>query len=189
MLIVESITNNLQIKPLITPSKVTYNLSQLICMLITHRLHNYGSENLSEREAVRWINEECYGNQGIELHQVYRGLKIFLGKKEGIEKHLYNKLHKNNEIIFYDLTSSYLEGDYDNSEIVNYGYNRDKKRGKKQIVLGLLLSDNLPLAHKVWEGKTTDKSTLKEAVSQAQNLGITKFIFVADRGLITQGNL
>jgi len=189
MLIVESIWNNLEIKPLITPSKVTYNLSQLICMLITHRLHNYGSENLSEREAVRWINEECYGNQGIELHQVYRGLKIFLGKKEGIEKHLYNKLHKNNEIIFYDLTSSYLEGDYDNSEIVNYGYNRDKKRGKKQIVLGLLLSDNLPLAHKVWEGKTTDKSTLKEAVSQAQNLGITKFIFVADRGLITQGNL
>jgi transposase len=188
-LIVENIWNSLEIKPFLSSSKMTYDLNQLIYMLIAHRLHNYGSENLSEREGIRWIKEEAYSSLNIELHQVYRGLKILLDQKEKIEKHLHAMLHKNNEIIFYDLTSSYLEGDYEDSNLVDYGYNRDKKKGKKQVVLGLLLSENLPLAHKVWEGNTTDKTTLKEAVSQAKNLGITKFVFVADRGLITKGNL
>ena len=188
-LIVENIWNSLEIKPFLSSSKASYDISQLICMLITHRLHNYGSENLSDREAVRWINEECCRNSKLNLHQVYRGIKIFAGKEEEIEKHLWKKLHNNDEVVFYDLTSSYLEGDYSGSKIADYGYNRDKKIGKKQIVIGLLLSDNLPLAHNVWEGNTSDKTTLKEAVIQAKNIGIKKFIFVADRGLITEGNL
>src|SRR3989338_5031575 len=188
-LIVENIWNSLEIKPFLSSSKASYDINQLICMLIAHRLHNYGSENLSDREAIRWINEECYYNSKLNLHQFYRGIKIFAHKKEEIEKHLCKKLHKNNEVVFYDLTSSYLEGDYNDSKIADYGYNRDKKIGKKQIVLGLLLSDNLPLAHKVWEGNTPDKTTLKEAVMQAKNMGIKKFIFVADRWLITEGNL
>ena len=102
-------------------------------MLIAHRLHNYGSENLSDREAVRWINEECYCNSRFNLHQVYRGIKIFAHKEEEIEKHLCKKLHNNNEVVFYDLTSSYLEGDYSDSKIADYGYNRDKKTRKKQM--------------------------------------------------------
>ena len=40
--------------------------------------------------------------------------------------------------MFYDVTSSYVEGDYEDSDLVDYGYNRDKKKGKKQIVVGLL---------------------------------------------------
>ncbi len=188
-LVVKYIWDELKIDSCLSTSRATYNLNQLIYMLITHRLHNYGSENLSEREGLRWIKEESYSDLDVELHQVYRGIKILLNKKEEIEKHLCNKLHKNSEIVFYDLTSSYVEGVYEESDIVNYGYSRDKKIGKKQIILGLLISDGLPVAHKVWEGNTQDRTTLKEAVEQLKKLGIRKFIFVADRGLITEPNL
>jgi len=179
----------LGIKPFLGASKATYDISQLICMLITHRLHNYGSENLSELEGYRWITEEAYSTLRIELRQVYRSLFILLSKKDDIEKHLCNILNTKKEIVFYDLASSYVEGAYKKSDLVFYGYNRDKKKGKKQIVLGLLLADNLPIAHKVWEGNTADKTTLKEAITQLKELGIKKFIFVADRGIFTDGNI
>ncbi|MFH1585134.1 MAG: IS1634 family transposase [archaeon] len=188
-IIVKQLWDGLEIDSCLSTSKATYDLNQLIYVLITHRLHNYGSENLSEREALRWIKEESYSNLDVELRQVYRGIKILLNKKEEIEKHLCMKLHKNSEVVFYDLTSSYVEGLYEDSEIVNYGYSRDKKIGKKQIILGLLISDGLPVAHKVWEGNTQDRTTLKDAVGQLKKLGIKKFIFVADRGLITEPNL
>src|SRR3989339_502060 len=65
----------------------------------------------------------------------------------------------------------------------------DKKKGKQQIVIGLLLAEGLPFAHKVWKGNTPDKTTLHDAVTQAKELGVTNFVFVADRGLITDKNI
>ena len=53
----------------------------------------------------------------------------------------------------------------------------------------MLLAEGLPLAHKVWEGNTPDKMTLQDAVTQAKELGVTNFVFVADRGLITDKNI
>lgn len=188
-LVVEHIWNSLDIRQFLINSKVTYDINQLIYMLVTHRLHNYGSENLSELEGYRWVTEEAYNTLRIQLRQVYRSLFVLLNKKEDIEKHLCKTLNPKREIVFYDLTSSYAEGAYKKSDIVCYGFNRDKKLGKKQIVLGLLLAESLPLAHEVWEGNTADKSTLKEAISQLMELGIKKFIFVADRGIITEPNI
>jgi transposase len=189
-LLVKHIWDSLNIESLLRTNKVRYDLNQLIYMLITHRLHKFGSENISELEGYRWIKEEAYHTmQKVELQYCYRSLFILLKKKEVIEKHLCNTLHKKKEIVFYDLTSSYVEGEYKKSNLVWYGFNRDKKKGKKQIVLGLLLANNLPLAHKVWEGNKQDKSTLKEAIIQLKDLGIRRFIFVADRGIITAENI
>lgn len=188
-LIVKHIWNSLHIDQFLNKPQLSYDLNQLIYMLIAHRLHNYGSENISELEGYRWVTEEAYNTLKIELRQVYRSLFILLSKKDAIEGHLYSTLNPKKEIVFYDLTSSYVEGAYKKSDLVFYGYNRDKKKGKKQIVLGLLLADNLPLAHKVWEGNTADKTTLKEAISQLKELGIKKFIFVADRGICTEPNI
>ena len=79
-LIVEHIWNSLGICSFLNSSKASYDVNQLIYMLITHRLHNYGSENLSELEAYRWICEESYNTLKINLRQVYRGLFILLNK-------------------------------------------------------------------------------------------------------------
>ena len=188
--VVKKIWEKLNMNVLFYSKKTKIDLNDLLPLLIAHRLHNYGSCNLSEREAHRWICKEAYSKiDRLSLQQVYRTLYLLFKKKNEIERHLCNTLNTKSEVIFYDLTSSYLEGDYDESNLVDFGYNRDKKKGKKQIVLGLLLKDNLPIAHEVWRGNTADKSTLKEAVMQTKSLGINNFIFVADRGIITEKNI
>lgn len=189
-LIVDHLWRQLKLSTLFKELRVDFDIEQILCLLISHRLHNYGSCNLSEREGYRWIKEEAYHTlKKLELQHVYRSLFHLFSKKEQIEIHLSNVLSIKKEIIFYDLTSSYVEGKYKNSEIIDFGYNRDKKRGKEQLVLGLLLAENLPFAHTVWKGNTTDKTTLQEAVEHAQKLGVLTFVFVADRGLITDKNI
>jgi len=187
--LISNLWKELELNKFFTSGK-KYDYNEILSLMISHRLHNYGSCNLSEREAHRWICEEAYTQlPDIELHQLYRILKILYLRKEDLEKHLFSKCQKNGMAILYDLTSSYVEGDYVKSNLVNFGYNRDKKKGKKQIVLGLLLKDGLPIAHKVWRGNTPDKTTLNEAIIQAKSFGITDFIFIADRGLITEKNI
>lgn len=188
--VVSHIWNELGLAKFFRNKKSRIDANDLICLLISHRLHRYGSCNLSEREAHRWITSEAYKQFGkVSLQQVYRLLYFAFNKKQEIEKHLCSTLDIKKEVIFYDLTSSYLEGEYSSSELVEFGYSRDKKRGKEQIVLGLLLSGRLPLGHDIFAGNTPDKTTLNNAIDHAESLGITKFIFVADRGIFTDDNL
>ena len=84
----------------------------------------------------------------------------------------------------YDVTSSYLEGD--KNELAEYGYDRDGKKGKKQIVIGLLTDDEgYPVCCEVFEGNTKDTETFKNQVDKvAHRFGIEKVTFVGDRGMI-----
>lgn len=82
------------------------------------------------------------------------------------------------------MTSSYLEGEH--NELAAFGYNRDKKPGKAQIVIGLLTTaDGDPLAVHVYEGNTADPATVPEQVHTLQSrFGITEVVFVGDRGMV-----
>jgi len=75
---------------------------------------------------------------------IYKGLDYLYTNQEIIENRLFKSYYKNNppKRVFYDVTSSYVEGDYEDSELVAFGYNRDKKKGKKQIVVGLLTDED-----------------------------------------------
>src|SRR3989344_5562505 len=88
----------------------------------------------------------------------------------------------------YDLTSTYFEGD--KCKIAFYGYSRDHRKDRKQVVIGLVMIDGIPVYHEVYNGNTVDKTTLKNMVnSMKEKLGIKDLIVVADRGLITGDNL
>jgi transposase len=84
----------------------------------------------------------------------------------------------------YDVTSSYLEGDQ--NELAAFGYSRDKKPSKAQIVIGLLTTaEGEPLAVHVYEGNTADPVTVPEQVHMLQTrFGITELVFVGDRGMV-----
>lgn len=88
------------------------------------------------------------------------------------------------ELFLYDVTSSYLEGEY--NELAAYGYNRDGKKGKKQIVIGLLTSkDGEPVAVEVFEGNTSDVTTVPAQIKKmAERFGVTDVTFVGDRGMV-----
>ena len=99
------------------------------------------------------------------------------------KKHLYN-----GTIVLYDITSCYMEGEYLNSELVEFGYNRDKKRGAEQIIISLLCNkDGCPIAVEVLKGGTKDETTVLDKINEiGEKYGIEKVIFVGDRGMITQ---
>lgn len=102
--------------------------------------------------------------------------KIFKAKQATSKKTL--------NLFLYDVTSSYAEGDQ--NEYGNFGYNRDKKRGKKQIVIGLLTDcEGDPVSVQVFEGNTSDNTTVVEQVQKiSDQFNVTNVIFVGDRGMV-----
>jgi len=86
----------------------------------------------------------------------------------------------------YDITSSYFEGN--NCELAKFGYNRDGKKGKKQIVIGLLTdSCGRPLGIEVFEGNTSDQTTVMDKIDEMrEDFGINEMIFIGDRGMVTR---
>ncbi len=112
--------------------------------------------------------------------------------KIDVDKHCYlaKKHLRNGHLVLYDITSSYFEGEYPESQIVTFGYNRDGKRGHEQMVIALLCNeDGCPVGAEVFPGNTQDAKTVPDKIAQIQQAyGITQLIFVGDRGMITQAN-
>jgi hypothetical protein len=111
--------------------------------------------------------------------------------QQPIEKRLFNGRypHKKPNMYLYDVTSSYLEGDQ--NELGDYGYDRDGKKGKKQIVIGLLTDDEgQPISCEVFRGNTRDTNTFKNQVDKlAQRFGIEEVTFIGDRGMIKSAQI
>jgi transposase len=160
--------------------------------MITGRLIYAGSKlSLSNlwKDTALWELCGIGGDINVEEH-CYSAMDRLIERQEIIQKKLAQKHLKNGSLILYDITSSYTEGEYENSEIVTYGYNRDKKRGYKQIVIGLLCnSDGCPVAVEIYSGNTQDAQTVEEKIKEVQSkYEISEIIFVGDRGMITQAN-
>ena len=87
-------------------------------------------------------------------------------------------------LFLYDVTSSYLEGVY--NELAAFGYNRDGKKGKRQITIGLLCNaQGQPLSIEVFTGNTNDTATMASQIRKvAQRFGGGEVTFVGDRGMI-----
>ncbi|MDQ1274809.1 MAG: hypothetical protein QG610_381 [Euryarchaeota archaeon] len=117
---------------------------------------------------------------------LYKAMDWLHGHQQQIEKNLFTKRYNDKlpQFYLYDVTSSYLEGEQ--NELGNWGYNRDKKSGKKQIVIGLMTDeDGWPISIEVFEGNTQDTATVKSQVEKmAHRFGVEKVTFVGDRGMI-----
>jgi transposase len=111
-----------------------------------------------------------------------------LERQGAIQKKLARKHLTDGALVLYDITSSYMEGEYADSELVGFGYNRDRKRGHEQIVISLLCAkDGCPVAVDVFKGNTKDETTVLDKINEIQErYGLEKIIFVGDRGMITQ---
>ena len=101
---------------------------------------------------------------------------------------LYNK-NKHQEVYLYDITSTYFEGMQ--NELAAFGYNRDKKKGKMQINVGLITnSEGFPLKIEVFEGNVNDHLTvLTQIASIKKEFDAGRVIFVGDRGMKIRYNL
>ena len=139
--------------------------------------------------AVRLAGEhacEILGLSGFNEDNLYENLDWLDEHQSSIEKRLFRNrgTHTETQLFLYDVTSSYFEGD--KNELAEYGYNRDKKHGKKQIVIGLLCDDNgIPVSVEVFPGNTGDLSTLSSQIHKlSERFGCSKVTMVGDRGMI-----
>lgn len=141
---------------------------------------------------MRWAKahavEDLLGLSPFDEDDLYVALGWLADAQPKIEQRLYQAYVRRSGqtpvLVLYDVTSSYLEGDH--NELGAFGYNRDGKRGKKQIVIGLLTAaDGEPLAVRVFEGNTADPSTLAEQITTLKRqFGVQEVVFVGDRGMV-----
>lgn len=161
---------------------------RLALLLVLARIAHGGSR----LSAVRWAEQhavaEVLGLGEFDEEDLYGALDWIAEQQETIEQQLYRDYVKRAgqppTLVLYDVTSSYLEGEH--NELGAFGYNRDGKRGKQQIVVGLLTAaDGEPLAVRVFEGNTADPSTVTEQINLLkQQFGVTEVVLVGDRGMI-----
>ena len=139
-------------------------------------------------DSTLWEQAGVVGDEIDVNTHCYDAMDRLLSRKKAIQKTLAAKHLKDNFVVLYDITSSYLEGEYEASDLVAFGYNRDKKKGKKQIVIGLICSrEGCPVAVEVFRGNTNDSSTVIDKIRDIkEEYGITDAIFVGDRGMLTQ---
>jgi len=129
---------------------------------------------------------EMLGIDKLDEDDLYANLAWLAEQQEEIEKALFAVRFPNTtpSLFLYDVTSAYLEGVC--NELGAFGYNRDRKKGKLQIVVGLLTGpDGLPVAVRVFEGNTNDTKTVSEQVRLvADSFGVKEVTLVGDRGML-----
>jgi transposase len=123
------------------------------------------------------------GPEAGPLDDWYEALESLLKNQSAIEKALFPG--GGGRVFLYDITSSYFEGTH--CPLAAFGYNRDGKKGKMQIVIGLLCDEQgRPVSAQVFEGNTADQSVVMSQVDALrEKFGVGEVVFVGDRGMIT----
>ena len=125
----------------------------------------------------------------VDEDELYVALDWLGERQEAIEKAIARKHLHDGTLVLYDVSSSYVEGRC--CELARLGYNRDGKKGKLQIVYGLLCAaDGCPVAIEVFEGDTGDPRTLAAQIDKVKKrFALERVALVGDRGMITQARL
>jgi Transposase DDE domain len=125
----------------------------------------------------------------VDEQELYAALDWLLGQQERIEQALARRYLQNGTLVLYDVTSTYFEGR--TCPLARLGYSRDGKRGKLQIVFGLLCTaEGCPVAVEVFEGNVGDPSTLQEQIDKLrQRFRLERVVLIGDRGMITEARL
>ena len=140
--------------------------------------------------------ETAASSLGVELglgevdeDELYAALDWLHERQSAIEATLAKRHLKGGTLVLYDVSSSYVEGRC--CPLAKRGYNRDGKKGKAQIVYGLLCAaDGCPVAIEVFQGNTGDPKTVADQVAKLkQRFALDHVVLVGDRGMITQARI
>ncbi len=152
-------------------------------------------EQGSRLAAVRLAQVHAAGavlgwQRGFDENDLYDNLTWLSEQQKDIENRLFARRGKEKPQLFlYDVTSSYLEGEH--NAFGAYGYGRDGKKNKKQMVIGLLCdAQGEPVSVEVFRGNTQDTQTFAVQVNKAsERFGCERVTFVGDRGMIKSGQI
>jgi transposase len=154
---------------------------------------DYVCDRAGRRYRPRWKQHGRVHVDGAQLQRWYRTLDHLLLNKDRVEVALYERLRTlfdfQADLVFYDVTSTYFEGQGPPT-LAKHGYSRDGKPRNVQVVVGVVLVAGWPIAHHVWAGNTRDSTTVPEVIQDlSQRFRFRRLVFVGDRGMVTESNL
>jgi transposase len=135
------------------------------------------------------------GDEEVNKDRLYRGLDYLLAHKAALESHLSKRCGElfavENEVLLYDVTSTYFEGQAEANPQAQRGYSRDHRPDCKQVCIALVVTfDGFPLGYEVFAGNTHDSRTLQAIVSTMEaRHGMLGRVWIADRGMASAANL
>jgi transposase len=151
------------------------------------------AENFSRKTALCDLlgvpQQKLYDNR------LYRALDTLLPHKAKLEVFLKEKLGElfelEYDLLLYDVTSTYFEGDAKSNPLAQRGYSRDKRGDCKQVTIGLVVSRcGMPLGYEVFAGNRADMTTMQEIVETMEaRYGKSNRIWVMDRGMASEENI
>jgi len=127
--------------------------------------------------------------------RLYRALDKLLPHKKAMEKHLKERMGElfslDYDLLLYDVTSTYFEGQAESNTLAQRGYSRDHRGDCKQVNIALVVSRcGMPVGYEIFAGNTADVSTVEDMVEHVEGLyGKANRIWVMDRGMASQSNM
>jgi len=149
--------------------------------------HFYGHTALADLMGIP--NDKVYDNR------LYRALDQLLPHKEALEKHLKQRFGElfniQYDLLLYDVTSTYFEGEAANNSQAKRGYSRDQRPDCKQVCIALVVTkEGIPLGYEVFDGNRHDSTTVEEIVEKMEaRYGAADRIWVMDRGMVSDENI
>lgn len=179
------------IDSLLADKKVEFQVSQPVKAMVFNRL----IEPRSKRGVVSWLKGQCIPDIDAEIpsQHYYRALDYLVEIKDPLEKAIHGLITDlftlDLSLVFYDITSSYFEGN--NCRLAHKGYSRDHRPDRKQIEIGLLVNnEGIPISHSVFEGNVKDHQTLPEILKAMQErFRIKRCVFVGDNAFCTPNSI
>ena len=164
----------------------TTRAGKLALWQVMARVIDQGSRLAAVRLAMAHAACDVLGLDAFDEEALYENLDWLAGAQARIEDRLFAQRTKTTPVslFLYDVTSSYLEGTQ--NAFAAFGYNRDGKKGKRQLVIGLLCDeDGHPVSIEVFPGNTQDARTFATQLAKVKTrFGIQEITFVGDRGMI-----
>jgi transposase len=141
--------------------------------------------------------EELLGATPEQIHttRLYEALDKTLPHKEALETHLRQRLGELFELkcdlLLYDVTSTYFEGEMEACPMAQRGYSRDSRGDRPQVCIGLVVTeDGFPLGYEVFTGNTHDSQTVQTIIEAMEKKhGALNRVWVMDRGMVSEANL
>jgi transposase len=172
--------------------------AKMAAVLVTARLCEPSSElHIAEDWYRRTALSDLLQLDGdlVNKDRLYRALDLLLEHKAELEAHLSRRSGElfaiDNEVLLYDVTSTYFEGEAEGNALARRGYSRDHRPDCKQVCIALVVTfDGFPLGYEVFAGNTHDSRTVQTMVDTMEaRHGVVGRVWIADRGMASAVNL
>jgi hypothetical protein len=186
------------LEELLPPGREEISWATMAAVLVIARLCEPSSEL---HVAEDWFRRTALGDvlgiaeEKVNDDRLYRALDKLLPHKQRLERHVQDRLgtlfQLDYELLLYDVTSTYFEGEARSNPLAARGYSRDHRPDCKQVCIGLVVtSEGYPLGYEVFAGNRNDVTTLQEIVARMESCyGRMNRIWALDRGMVSEANI